>query len=417
MGPPAGLRLGIRANAGQYVTLILVSMFVGGMVGLERAVVPILAEREFGVASRAAILSFIAGFGLAKAIANLVAGIACDRVGRKPVLIAGWLVGLPVPLLIMLAPTWGWVVFANLLLGVNQGLCWSTTVIMKIDLAGPHRRGFAMGLNEGTSYIAVALAALASGYIAASWGPRPWPFVPGIVFALAGLALSVFWVRETREHARMESRDPAAAAPAARGPEAGSGDRAFVAASQAGFVNNLNDGMAWGLFPLVFAAAGLDLATVGVLAAIYPGVWGVLQFVTGPLSDRIGRKLPIVAGMWLQAFALALVVGWRGAVPWAAAMALLGAGTALVYPTLIGAVSDVTPPARRASRVGVYRLWRDLGYAAGALAAGVLADRFGVSWSILAVAALTFASGAAVAVSMRETLPASARRPDPSGAG
>jgi MFS family permease len=436
------LRLGIRENASQYALLVLVSVFVGGMVGLERAVVPILAEREFGLTSRMVILSFIVGFGIAKAFANLVAGAAGDRFGRKPVLIVGWLVGIPVPFLIMAAPSWSWIVFANLLLGVQQGLCWSTTVIMKIDLAGPARRGFAMGLNEATSYIAVSLAALASGYLAAVYAPRPQPFYLGVAFSLLGLLLSVFWVRETREHARLESRDwsrPArdssnAAASSATATGAGPAgaaspsfarlllveswrDRTMLSASQAGFVNNLNDGMAWGLFPLYFAASGLDLATVGILAAIYPGVWGLLQFATGPLSDRIGRKTPIVAGMTIQAVALAAVVIWRGPLPWAVEMALLGLGTALVYPALIGAVSDVAHPEWRASAVGVYRLWRDTGYAAGALAAGVLADRLGATWAIGAVAALTFVSGAAVAAVMVETLPArrlaSARRPAP----
>ncbi len=424
--PP--LRLGIRANASQYVLLALVSVFVGGMVGIERAVVPLLAEREFRLTSRTVILSFIVGFGLAKALANLVAGAAGDRFGRKPILIAGWLVGLPVPFLIMAAPSWGWVVFANLLLGINQGLCWSTTVIMKIDLAGPARRGFAMGLNEATSYMAVSLAALASGYLAGAYAPRPHPFYLGVAFAVLGLLLSALWVRETQGHARLESQAwrgdvgtgaGLASAPGVSGAAADAPpsfarlllvgswrDRTLFSASQAGFVNNLNDGMAWGLFPLYFAAAGLDLATVGFLAAIYPGVWGVLQFATGPLSDRVGRKRPIVAGMCLQAAALALVVLWRGAMPWAVAMALLGVGTALVYPTLLGAVSDVAHPEWRASTVGVYRLWRDTGYAVGALAAGLLADRLGAAWAIGAVAALTFASGAAVAAVMRETLPA-----------
>ncbi len=406
---PADPRLGIGANAAQYALLILVSMFVGGMVGLERAVLPVLAEREFGVGSRAAILSFIAGFGAAKAIANWIAGIACDRLGRKPVLIAGWLVGLPVPLLIILAPTWGWVVFANLLLGIHQGLCWSTTVIMKIDLAGPARRGLAMGLNEATSYIAVALAALGSGWLATAYAPRPYAFLPGVAFAALGLLVSWLWVRETRGHARHEARGTGAAPPPGSAAD-GVRRRALLSAGQAGFVNNLNDGMAWGLFPLLFAAAGLDLAAVGALAAVYPGVWGVLQFATGPLSDRVGRKPPIVWGMWLQAVALALVVGWTGPAPWALAMALLGVGTALVYPTLIGAVSDVAPVARRASTVGVYRLWRDSGYVVGALLSGAIADRFGAPAAVAAVAALTFLSGAGVALVMRETRPAAAGR-------
>jgi MFS family permease len=411
--PRRPLRLGIRANAAQYAALVLVSMFVGGMVGLERTVLPLLAEREFGLTSRTVILSFIVGFGLAKALSNLLAGVASDRFGRKGVLVAGWILGLPVPLLIMWAPSWGWIVFANVLLGMNQGLCWSATVIMKIDLAGPVRRGFAMGLNEATSYVAVSLAALASGFLAGAYAPRPQPFYLGVAFSVLGLLMSVFWVRETRDHARLESRAPSFA------PVRPSfarlllveswRDRTLFSASQVGFFNNLNDGMAWGLFPLYFAGAGLDLPTIGVLAATYPGVWGLLQFVTGPLSDRVGRKRPIVGGMWLQAAALGMVVLWHGVGSWVAAMALLGLGTALVYPTLIGAVSDVAHPDGRASAVGVYRLWRDTGYAIGALAAGALADRFGAGRAIGTVAVLTLLSGTAAAVIMRETLPG--RRP------
>jgi MFS family permease len=412
--PPA-LRLGVRANAGRYAVLLLVSMFVGGMVGLERTVLPSIAERDFGLTSRAAILSFIVAFGLAKALANLAAGAGSDRFGRRAVLVAGWLFGLPVPFLIMWAPSWDWIVFANVLLGINQGLAWSATVVMKIDLAGPANRGFAMGLNEATSYIAVSLAALASGFIAGAYAPRPHPFYLGVAFAVLGLLISLLWTRDTREHARLEARqrtregtatDAGGAAPSfAHLLLVGSWrDRTLLSASQVGFFNNLNDGMAWGLFPLYFAAAGLDLPAIGLLAAIYPGVWGVLQFVTGPLSDRVGRRLPIVAGMWLQALALALVVLWQGLAPWAVAMALLGVGTALVYPTLIGAVSDVAHPDWRASAVGVYRLWRDTGYAVGALAAGVLADRLGASWAIGAVAAATFLSGAAAAAGLRDRL-------------
>ena len=427
---PRPLRLGIRENAAQYAALVLVSMFVGGMVGLERTVLPLLAERDFGLTSRTVILSFIVGFGLAKAASNLLAGVASDRFGRKRVLVTGWIIGLPVPLLIMWAPNWGWIVFANVLLGIHQGLCWSATVIMKIDLAGPDRRGFAMGLNEATSYVAVSLAALASGFLAGAYAPRPQPFYLGVAFSVLGLLLSALWVRETRDHARLESRsweDGPRAPAAAQAPVRPSfarlmwveswRDRTLFSASQVGFFNNLNDGMAWGLFPLYFAGAGLDLPTIGVLAAIYPGVWGVLQFVTGPLSDRVGRKLPIVGGMWLQAAALGMVVVWPGVTGWAAAMALLGLGTALVYPTLIGAVSDVTHPDGRASAVGVYRLWRDTGYAVGALAAGALADRFGVGWAIGSVAVLTMLSGTAAAAVMRETLPGRMPTGDPARGG
>jgi len=411
---PRQIQLGLGANWRQFTLLVLINAFVGGMVGLERAVVPLLAERDFHLASKAVILSFIISFGVVKALANLFAGRMSDRLGRKGILIAGWLVGLPAPFLVMFAPSWGWVVFANVLLGINQGLCWSTTVIMKIDLVGPARRGLAMGLNEAAGYLAVSLAALASGYLAAAYALRPQPFYLGVAFALAGLILSVFFVRETHGHARHEStllNDTAAPAPDQ--PSFAQillltswKDRALFAASQAGMVNNLNDGLAWGLFPLFFAAAGLTVAQIGLLAAIYPGVWGIAQLGTGALSDRLGRKGLIVAGMWVQAVGIGLVVLTQGFRPWAGAMALLGLGTAMVYPTLLAAVSDVAHPDWRASAVGVYRLWRDGGYALGALLAGVLADLLGVPWAIAAIALLTFASGVVVLIRMYETLPA-----------
>lgn len=422
-GPPAPVRLGLGANWQQFALLVLVNAFVGGMVGLERAVVPLLAEREFGLASRTIILSFIVSFGIVKALANLFAGRMSDRIGRQRILVAGWLIGLPVPLLVMLAPGWEWVVFANVLLGINQGLCWSTTVIMKIDLVGPARRGLAMGLNEAAGYGAVSLAALASGYLAATYALRPQPFYLGVAFALAGLLFSVFLVRDTRGHVRHEAALRDGASPPARlGPGATPSfpqillltswkDRALFSASQAGMVNNLNDGMAWGLFPLFFAAAGLEVEQIGALAAIYPGVWGLSQLATGALSDRLGRKGLIVAGMWVQAGGILLLVLTRGFLPWAAAMGLLGLGTALVYPTLLAAVSDVAHPDWRASAVGVYRLWRDGGYALGALLAGALADLLGVSWAIAGIGALTFASGVVVLGRMYETLPAARSGP------
>ena len=412
--PAGGVRLGLRTNWQQFTLLVIVNAFVGGMVGLERAVLPLLAEEEFGLASRTAILSFIVSFGVVKALANLFAGRLSDRIGRKRILVVGWLFGVPVPLLVMAAPSWEWVVFANVLLGINQGLCWSTTVIMKIDLVGPLRRGLAMGLNEAAGYGAVSLAALASGYLAATYALRPQPFYLGVAFALAGLLLSVLFVRESHSHARLEARQAA--------PAASSGaiqhqpsfrdvfwlttwkDRALSAVSQAGLVNNLNDGMAWGLFPLFFAAAQLGVAEIGWLAAIYPGVWGVSQLATGALSDRYGRKGMIVGGMWTQAVGIGVLLITEGFFPWAAAMALLGLGTALVYPTFLAAISDVAHPSWRASALGVYRLWRDLGYAVGALVAGLLSDLFGVSLAIAAIGLLTFGSGLVVLMRMHETL-------------
>ncbi len=418
LAPNPSVRLGLRANWRQFGLLVVVNALVGAMVGQERAVLPLLAEHEFGLASRTAILSFIVSFGLVKALANLSAGRMSDRVGRKRILVAGWIAGLPVPFLIMLAPSWSWIVAANVLLGINQGLCWSTTVIMKIDLVGPRRRGLAMGLNEAAGYVAVSLAALATGYLAVAYGLRPQPFLLGVAFAMAGLLLSFVWVRESQDHARQEgllpgSRDPGAASEA---PSFGTilrrtswGDRTLSAASQAGLVNNLNDGLAWGLFPLYFAAGHLDLAQIGILAAAYPGVWGITQLGTGALSDRIGRKALIVGGMWLQAIGLGVIVLTEGFAAWLLAMALLGLGTAAVYPTLLAAVSDVAHPEWRASAVGVYRLWRDLGYAVGAVLAGVVADLLGVPWAIAAVSFITFLSGCVVLWRMYETLPRQAR--------
>lgn len=412
MSEAAAPRLGLSANWRQFVLLVVVNAFVGGMVGLERTVLPLVGEHELGIASRTAILSFVASFGIVKAFANLFAGRLSDRFGRKGVLVAGWLVGLPVPFLVMFAPSWGWIVAANLLLGLNQGLCWSMTVVMKMDLVGPGRRGLALGLNEAFGYGAVSLTALASGYLAATYGLRPQPFYLGVALTLLGLLLSLCFVRESRGHARQEARlggGPRDPLPFARVVAQTSWrDRALSAASQAGMVNNLNDGMAWGLLPLYFAAAGLPLERVAFLSALYPGVWAVAQLVTGAWSDRIGRKPLIVAGMWMQAAGIGLLVAVADVAAWTAAMVMLGLGTALVYPTLIAAVSDVAHASWRASAVGVYRLWRDGGYAVGALLAGLVADALGVPLAIAAVAALTFVSGLVVLVRMYETLPAAA---------
>jgi MFS family permease len=406
-------RLGLRENWAQFALLVLVNAFVGGMVGIERVVLPLLAENEFGLASKTAILSFIASFGIVKALANLFAGRLSDRIGRKGVLIAGWLFGLPVPLLIMVAPSWGWVVFANVLLGINQGLCWSTTVIMKIDLVGPARRGLAMGLNEAAGYLAVSLAALGAGYLAASYALRPQPFLLGLVFAVAGLLLSLFFVRESKGHAAEEAREHQGSTASPAQPSFAQillltswKDRALFSVSQAGMVNNLNDGMAWGLFPLYFALSGLSIGEISLLAATYPAVWGLAQLGTGALSDHLGRKWLIASGMVVQALGIFLIMLTQGFWPWAGGAALLGLGTAMVYPTLLAAIGDVAHPTWRASAVGVYRLWRDGGYAVGALLAGVLADALSLTWAIGAVGGLTLLSGIVVAVVMYETLPA-----------
>jgi MFS family permease len=427
---PAGLRLGVRANLAQFSLLVGVNALVGGMVGQERSLLSLLATQVFGLAAVSAALTYIVAFGLTKAATNFLAGTLADRYGRKPVLVAGWLIGLPVPLLIIWAPTWAWIVAANILLGINQGLCWSTTVIMKIDLAGPRRRGLAMGLNEAAGYLAVALTAYLTGLIAARAGLRPEPFFLGLAYAGLGLGLSVLLVRETRGHAQLEAQLTDAARPTVANPgpnrtlAAADGERpstrevfvhtslrepALSACSQAGLVNNLNDGLAWGLLPLLFVRGGLSVAQVGLLAALYPAVWGLGQLLTGPLSDRLGRKPLITGGMLLQAMALAGTALAGSFLPWAAAAILLGVGTAMVYPTLLAAISDVAHPSWRASAVGVYRLWRDAGFAVGALLAGLVADLAGLEAAVWVVAMLTATSGGVVAVRMYETHPAAAR--------
>ena len=408
--------LGLRVNLAQFSLLVAVNALVGGMLGQERTVLPLLADRVFGLEQLTAALTYIVAFGAVKAGTNFFAGTLSDRYGRKPVLIAGWIIGIPVPLLLMWAPSWGWVIFANVLLGVNQGLTWSTTVIMKIDLAGPERLGLAMGLNEAAGYGAVAITALATGYIAEQHGLRPEPFFLGLAYVALGLGLSSFAVRETHAHAHHEAKDHIAASAGAHDALTtrevfmltSFRERALSSVSQAGLVNNLNDGLAWGLFPLLFLRHGLSTASIGTLAALYPGVWGVGQLVTGPLSDRVGRKWLIAGGMWTQAAAIASIAASTSYLPWALGAALLGVGTAMVYPTLLAAIGDVAHPRWRASSVGIYRLWRDSGFAVGAILAGVLADAFDIETAIWTVAALTAASGAVVAARMYET-----RRPLP----
>jgi MFS family permease len=402
------LQLGLRANLAQFSLLVAVNALVGGVLGQERAVLPLLAEDEFGLTGYTFVLTYVVAFGLTKAATNYFAGTWSDRFGRRPVLLAGWLAAIPVPLMLIWAPSWGWVVAANVLLGVNQGLTWSTTVIMKIDLAGPSRRGLAMGLNEAAGYIAVAVTAVATGYLAGRYGLRPAPFLLGLSYVVLGIGLSVFAVRETREHARLEAtQHPVAAEQVPSDREiftrTSLREPALSAASQAGMVNNLNDGLAWGLFPILFATAGLSVTKIGVLAAVYPAVWGLGQLVTGPLSDRWGRKHLITAGMLIQAVALALVALADTFTSWLIAAVLLGAGTAMVYPTLLAAIGDVAHPAWRARAVGVYRLWRDGGFAVGALLGGIVADLWGLRAAVWVVAALTALSGLVVAVRMYET--------------
>ena len=413
--------LGLRENRSQFWLLVLVNVFVGGMVGLERTVVPLVGTEEFKIDSAVVVFSFIIAFGLVKALSNLVSGVLADRFTRKSVLVAGWAVGAPVPFMLAWGPSWAWIVAANVLLGLSQGLAWSMTVTMKIDLVGPKSRGLAMGLNEFAGYAAVGLTALATGYIAARSGLRPEPFYLGIAYTVLGLGLSVWAVRDTRPHAQLEATLHSTPGDSGRPPrpfwvlaETSWRNRTLFGVSQAGLVNNLNDGMSWGVFPILFAAQGVGLEGIGLIKAVYPLTWGVGQVITGALSDRIGRKPLIVAGMLVQA-AAHWVIGFGLSRPFLTGMVgsvLLGAGTAMVYPALLAAVGDVAHPSWRARAIGVYRFWRDMGYPVGALMAGLVAGAFGLVWSIHVAGALTFASGLVAWIAMREP-----RRGTPFGPG
>ena len=406
--------LGLRENAGQFWLLVLINAFVGSMVGLERELLPLIGEQEFGIASKTALLSFIATFGAVKAMANYSAGRLGDAFGRKRVLVVGWLFALPVPLLIMWAPSWEWIVFANVLLGINQGLAWSSTVVMKIDLVGARQRGLAMGLNEFAGYLAVAVTAFAAGLLAQQYGARPVPFYLGVACAVAGLVLTLLLVRDTTAHAHLEAgaRQPSPLRRNGVFADATWRDPALASCSQVGLVNNLNDGVAWGLFPLLFAGSQLPGAQATLLIAIYPAMWGISQLFTGAASDRYGRRPLIVAGMAVQAIALAAIALTASFQSWLAGSVLLGLGTALVYPTLIAAISDVAHPSWRSTAVGVYRFWRDSGYVFGAVLAGVIADRLGIRAAVLVVAGITLLSAIAAAMRMPETRPhEAAQRP------
>lgn len=414
------IRLGLRANLGQVSLLVLINAFVGMMVGLERTVVPLIGEKEFGLASKTAIVSFIVSFGVTKAICNLFAATVSERVGRKKILVLGWLLGLPVPILIIFANRWFWFDVANILLGMNQALCWSMTVIMKVDLVGPKRRGLALGINECAGYLALGFTAWFTGYLAAEYALRPQPFYLGIAVAVAGLLLSVSGARETIGHARLESKLQHSGSTIAQGASAVRGtassslreafalaswkDRNLFSCSQAGLVNNLNDGMSWGIYPLFFASYGLGIAAIGTIKAVYPAFWGILQLVTGYVSDHWGRKWLIAAGMAVQAAGIWVTVQIPVYSVWIIGALLQALGTAMVYPTLLAAISDATHPERRATMMGVYRFWRDLGYAVGALLSGLIADLLGMRAAIQVVAVLTLLSGIQVALRMRETL-------------
>jgi MFS family permease len=418
------LRLGLRENLGQFSLLVLINVFVGMMVGLERTVVPLIGEREFGLVSKTAIVSFIVSFGVTKAICNLFAAHVSETVGRKKVLVIGWLVGLPVPFIIIFAKHWFCFDIANILLGVNQALCWSMTMIMQVDLVGPKRRGFALGLNEFAGYLAVGITAWITGYIASIYALRPQPFYLGIGVVFAGLLLSVFLANETRHYAALEADLHRAVinnnADDSAWPRSvwdifaltSWKDRNLFSCSQAGLVNNLNDGMSWGIYPLFFASLGLGVSAIGTIKAVYPAAWGILQLVTGPLSDRWGRKWLIAGGMVVQAGGIWLTVQVPVYTSWIIGALLQGIGTAMVYPTLLAAISDVAHPEWRATAMGAYRFWRDLGYALGALMSGIIADLLGMRAAIQVVAALTLLSGLLVAFRMRETHGNEKHQPD-----
>jgi MFS family permease len=409
------IRLGLRANAAQFTVLVAINALVGGMVGQQQTVLPLLAEDEFGLTGYTFMFTYVVAFGITKAAANYVAGTWSDKYGRKPVLIAGWLFAVPVPLMLIWAPSWGWVVAANVLLGINQGLTWSTTVIMKIDLVGPKQRGLAMGLNEAAGYGAVAVTSMAAGYLAAEYGLRPAPFLLGLSYTALALGLSTLVVRETREHADVEA---VGHVPRADGrhdhlhgelsnrevfAQTSFREPALSSASQAGLVNNLNFGLSWGLFPLLFASSGLPVGQIGLLFALYPGVWGIGQLFTGALSDRWGRKHLITTGMFTQATALAVIAAADSFALWAVGTVLLGTGTAMVYPTLLAAIGDVAHPVWRGRAVGIYRVWRDLGYAVGALMGGVVADLWSLRAAVWTAAAVSIVSALVVASRMYET--------------
>ncbi len=392
----SSVRLGVRENASQVSLLLLIVVFLGAVVGVERSVLPLLAASEFGIVSATATISFLVAFGFAKAVANFLAGDLADRIGRRRILLLAWGFGIPVPLLLMWAPSWGWIGFANVLLGINQGLAWSTTQIMKMDLAGPRRRGLVLGLNECAGYLAVAAAALGAGYLAAAYGPRPAPYLIALGAAVLGFGVTLAGARDTAPHVELERTLVTAPPSNPTHPSSGlvgrfSPDRwartHLWAANQAGLVNNLKEGVVWGLLPIYFAGQGLDLRQIGWLTGLYPAVWGVVQLGTGPLSDRLGRRSLIVGGLLLQALALVGFTSLHGFAQWVATVVVLGLGTAVVYPTLIAQVSDLAEPASRASAVGRYRLWRDMGYVVGGLLAGLLTDwlDFRATFSIIAL--------------------------------
>ena len=408
------IKLGLRPNIRQFLILVLVNAFVGAMIGLEQTVVPLIGKSEFGIESSAIIVSFIASFGAVKAVLNLLAGNLSDKWGRKNVLVLGWLFGIPVPIILLLAPDWNWIIIANILLGVNQGLAWSMTVNMKIDLVGKSQRGLALGLNEFAGYVSVAAIGFLTGYLASTFGLKPYPFYLGIIFAILGLAISWIIVKDTRRFITLEIKEDASESPDQKDNvidlsfkevflQTSWKNRTLLSVSQAGLINNLIFGVTWGLFTLYFASFAIGINEIGFLKALHPGIWGILQLLTGTFSDKVGRKILIYPGMIIQGIGVWVVLFTNFYWGWIAGMALLGIGTALVYPTLLAAISDVANPKWRATSLGVYRFWRDLGFVFGAIGIGFLADLFGLNIAIHLVAFLAIASGIFVLTVMKET--------------
>ncbi|TWI80192.1 putative MFS family arabinose efflux permease [Lacibacter cauensis] len=386
------IQLGLKENWKQFTLLVIINGFVGGMVGLERSILPQIAEQEFAIAAKTAILSFIIVFGIVKAITNYYTGTLANKFGRKNLLIAGWVIGLPVPFMLMFAPTWGWVIAANVLLGINQGLAWSSTVVMKIDLVGEKQRGFAMGLNEFAGYIAVALVAFLTGWIAGEYGIRPYPFYTGIVLAVLGLLSSIFLIRDTRHHVTQEAATNNIPRLKNIFWDTTWKNKNLGSVTQAGLINNLNDGMAWGIFPIVLAGKGFSIAEIGIVTAVYPAVWGLGQLVTGAMADKFCKKDMLYTGMLLQAIALVLLIWASTMLQYVLLSAILGWGTAMVYPTFLATVAENTHPQDRAKSIGIFRLWRDLGYAVGAILTGIIADLLNVETAIGFIGILTFIS-------------------------
>jgi MFS family permease len=386
------IRLGLKENKWQFFLLVVVNAFVGGMIGLERTLLPQLAEDTFHIAAHTAILSFILVFGLTKAITNYLTGKLANQLGRRNLLILGWIVGVPVPLLLMYAPHWNWIVAANVLLGINQGLAWSSTVVMKIDLVGEKKRGFAMGLNEFSGYLAVAIVAFLTGYLASHYGLRPYPFAIGLILAMAGLLISIFLIKDTRHHVTLESSQSQTPRLRQIFLDTTWRNRQLGSVTQAGLVNNLNDGMVWGLLPILLTEKGFSLAEMGMITAVYPAVWGISQLFTGSMADRFCKKKLLFGGMLLQAIALSGLIWASSRMDFILISMLLGWGTAMVYPTFLATIAEHTHPADRPESMGIFRLWRDLGYAIGALLTGVLADAFNLQTAILSIALLTLIS-------------------------